>query len=128
MRKYWRFATAVVALAFLIGAASVYGWAHTSGRGKVVASTFRTPNHEGAQENDGGGAAQEYADRAYPASDVTFANIQGAIKADAKAKKKGPKFVAKKWESLGPDTLNVDKFGTQSFIKPTQWSGRETAV
>ncbi len=128
MRRYWRLATSAVVLAFLIGSASVYGWAHASGPHKVVVSKFRTLNHEGAQENEGGQAAQEYTDRAYPASDVTIGNIQGAIKADAKAKKKGPKFIAKNWESLGPDTLNVDKFGTQSFIKPTQWSGRETAA
>jgi hypothetical protein len=71
--------------------------------------------------------AQAYADRAYPASDVTPFQVQGAIKANDKLQKKGPKAYSK-WDFIGPETLDVDKFGTQSFIKPTQWSGRETAV
>ena len=83
------------------------------------------------QQQNGGAAdgpeAQAYADRAYPASEVTPLEVQGAIKANDKLQKKGPKPFSK-WDSIGPDTLNVDKFGTQSFIKPTQWSGRETAV
>ena len=33
-----------------------------------------------------------------------------------------------KWDFIGPDTLDVDRLGTQSFIKPTQWSGRVTAL
>jgi hypothetical protein len=43
----------------------------------------------GANGVDGGegGAAEAYADRAFPASEVTMAEIQGAIKADAKLKK-----------------------------------------
>src|SRR5580765_5273040 len=83
------------------------------------------------QQQNGGAAdgpeAQAYADRAYPASQVTPLEVQGAIKANDKLQKKGPKAFSK-WDSIGPDTLDVDKFGTQSFIKPTQWSGRETAV
>ena len=83
------------------------------------------------QQQNGGAAdgpeAQAYADRAYPASEVTPLEVQGAIKANDELQKKGPKPFSK-WDSIGPDTLNVDKFGTQSFIKPTQWSGRETAV
>src|SRR5580765_5266778 len=74
-----------------------------------------------------GAAAEEYTDRAYPADSISMDEIQGAIQANAKLQKKGP---ASKdsWETLGPDTLNVDRLGTQSFIKPTQWSGRITAV
>jgi len=94
----------------------------------MAAARVHTANHEGNGEEEGGAEAQAYTDRAYPATDVTIANVQGAIKADGKAEKRGPGFVARYWESLGPNTLNVDKFGTQSFIKPTQWSGRETAV
>ena len=36
--------------------------------------------------------------------------------------------LSSKWDCIGPDTLNVDRLGTQSFIKPTQWSGRVTAL
>ena len=41
--------------------------------------------------------------------------------------KRGAK-LSTKWDFIGPDTLNVDRLGTQSFIKPTQWSGRVTAL
>ena len=78
-------------------------------------------------EAEAGAAAEAYADRAFPASEVTMAEIQGAIKADAKLQGKGPKLFSK-WDSIGPDTLDVDRLGTQSFIKPTQWSGRVTAL
>src|SRR6476619_8153344 len=88
---------------------------------------------ESILEHQNGAAAdgadtQAYADRAFPASEVTPSEVQGAIKANDKLQKKGPGASFGKWDFLGPDTLNVDKFGTQSFIKPTQWSGRETAV
>src|SRR5262249_24168625 len=69
----------------------------------------------------------EYSDRAYPAESISMDEIQGAIQANAKLQKKGSKN-KDSWESLGPDTLNVDRLGTQSFIKPTQGSGRITAV
>ena len=35
---------------------------------------------------------------------------------------------SRRWDFLGPETLDVDRLGTQSFIKPTQWSGRVTAL
>jgi hypothetical protein len=118
---------ASVALALLLGSTS------KDGPTAVKAGTAR-PAHEallergrGGTEEADGAAAQAYTDRAYPASEVTIAEIQGAIKADAKLKRRGPKLFSK-WESLGPDTLDVDRLGTQSFIKPTQWSGRLTAV
>jgi hypothetical protein len=82
--------------------------------------------HQNGDAADGADT-QAYADRAYPASSVTPFEVQGAIKANDNLQKKGPKPYSK-WDFIGPDTLNVDKFGTQSFIKPTQWSGRETAV
>jgi hypothetical protein len=80
------------------------------------------------EHEDGGADAEAYADRAYPDSEITLDEVQGAITADKKVKAKGPKFLAKKWDALGPDTLDVDRLGTQSFIKPTQWSGRVTAL
>ena len=45
----------------------------------------------GANGADGaeGGAAEAYTDRAFPASEVTMAEIQGAIKADAKLEAQG---------------------------------------
>jgi len=81
---------------------------------------------EGGQES-GEEEDQGYADRAYPADEVTLSDVESAIKADAKLKVKSAKLNSK-WDSLGPDTLDVDRLGTQSFIKPTQWSGRVTAL
>ena len=58
------------------------------------------------QQQNGGAAdgpeAQAYADRAYPASQVTPLEVQGAIKANDKLQKKGPKAFSK-WDSIGPE-------------------------
>jgi hypothetical protein len=78
-------------------------------------------------EADGGADAEAYSDRAYPASEITIGQIEGAISANDKISKRGAK-LASKWDFLGPETLDVDRLGTQSFIKPTQWSGRVTAL
>jgi hypothetical protein len=53
--------------------------------------------------------------------------IQGAIAANAAVAARGSKLTSK-WDFIGPDTLDVDRLGTQSFIKPTKWSGRVTAL
>ncbi len=53
--------------------------------------------------------------------------IQGALAANDAATARGAK-LGSKWDFIGPDTLDVDRLGTQSFIKPTQWSGRVTAL
>src|SRR3954468_1352935 len=82
---------ASVALALLLSHASKDG--PTAAR--AGAGTAR-PAHEallergqaGTQEADGA-AAQEYADRAYPASEITISEIQGAVKANDKLQKKG---------------------------------------
>src|ERR1051326_8744435 len=92
-----------------------------------VAQLAHATLHERDQGGDGGAEAQAYQDRAFPASEVTIAEIQGAIRADAKLKTKGPKLFSK-WDSIGPDTLDVDRLGTQAFNKGTQWSGRITAL
>jgi hypothetical protein len=78
-------------------------------------------------EETGGADAEAYTDRAYPGDEIGITQIQGALAANDKIKKRGAK-VSKKWDFIGPDTLNVDRLGTQSFIKPTQWSGRVTAL
>ena len=62
-----------------------------------------------------------------PGNEITIDQIQGAIAANNAVNGRGAK-LSSKWEALGPDTLDVDRLGTQSFIKPTQWSGRVTAL
>ena len=120
----------------LVGAATalalVLAHASTNTKSTAVRPVASKMAHESFLERQNGGEAdgadaQAYADRAYPASSITPLEIQGAIKANDKLQKKGPKAFSK-WDFIGPETLDVDKLGTQSFIKPTQWSGRETAV
>jgi hypothetical protein len=124
---------AVFAVAVVLAALPVLLKARTSHHQTAAsrASSARLAHaalHERSQEESGGGPdAEAYSDRAYPASDVTIDQIQGAIAANGKDVARGAKLTSK-WEALGPNTLNVDRLGTQSFIKPTQWSGRVTAL
>jgi hypothetical protein len=93
-----------------------------------------TALHEGgaAETNgeEGGAAAEDYSDRAYPADSITIDQIQTAIAANTavEGRANSNSQTAGQWDPLGPNTLNVDRLGTQSFIKPTQWSGRVTAL
>jgi len=89
--------------------------------------------HEGSEQSANQGdaaaaAAEDYSDRAYPADDVSIDQIQGAIAANDAVQQRGAALSNDTWTSIGPNTLNVDRLGTQSFIKPTQWSGRVTAI
>jgi hypothetical protein len=94
----------------------------------VTSSAAHEPVLERGRGDDAGGENSDaYTDRAYPGTEITTAETQGAISANAKLKRKGPK-LSSKWDFIGPDTLDVDRLGTQSFIKPTQWSGRITAL
>ncbi|HMD12962.1 MAG TPA: hypothetical protein VKG90_11590, partial [Marmoricola sp.] len=81
----------------------------------------------GGRDESGGEAAEAYSDRAFPMDDISIAQIQGAISANAAVKARGAK-LGSQWDFLGPETLNVDRLGTQAFTAPTQWSGRVTAL
>src|SRR5919201_4430545 len=73
-------------------------------------------------------AEEDYENRAFPASAVAFAQTENALKAARKVlKHEGVRF-AKSWDAIGPDTVDVDTFGTQTFGPPTQWSGRISAL
>src|SRR3954447_19312997 len=125
----------VAAVLVLAGASTALALllANTSNNGSTAAATAGTARfahatlHEREQGDEGGADAEAYSDRAYPASDVTIDEIQGAIKANAKLGKKLSK-LASRWDSLGPETLNVDRLRTQSFLKPPPWPGRGTRV
>src|SRR5215208_1055607 len=116
----------IVLLAMTLGRASNQSAseAKAAAAGATVHATMRE-REQG--EGDGGAAAEAYADRAYPGDEVTMAEIQGALKANANVAKKASKLTSK-WDFIGPETLDVDRLGTQSFVKPTQWSGRITAL
>ncbi|MGZ4308074.1 MAG: hypothetical protein ACXVRG_01835 [Gaiellaceae bacterium] len=86
---------------------------------------------EGGREADAGGAedpaAQAYADQAFPFSGIGIAQTRAAEHAAAKLKGKGPKHGGP-WQEVGPFTLDVQSLATQTFNRPTQWSGRVTAL
>jgi hypothetical protein len=122
----WRRILAVMAIAALATAvAVVLGRGSTRQTAKNVKGLMKV---EGAlEQNEGGAAAEAYADRAFPADTISLEQVQGAISAAQNANAKGAK-LGSKWDSIGPSTLDVDRLGTQAFTAPTQWSGRVTAL
>src|SRR3954470_15929830 len=117
------FVALVAALSFLPGRASK----SQSYKGHAAGTSLMAHGavHERGEQGDA--EAEAYADRAYPGTEITIDEIQGALAANAKVAKKAAK-LSSKWDFLGPDTLDVDRLGTQAFTKPTQWSGRVTAL
>ena len=113
-------------LAVLIARGSASTSAQKATRAQAVAAHAALRERERG-EAEGGPEAEAYTDRAYPADEITIDQIQGAIAANAAVGRRGAK-LSSKWDALGPETLDVDRLGTQSFIKPTQWSGRVTAL
>ncbi len=82
----------------------------------------------GNDAGEEGSAAQEmYSDQAYPAAAISAQRVEASQNADERVRSHGDHGHGD-WNSIGPDTLNVDTLGTQSFGPPTQWSGRETAL
>ena len=123
---------AVVGLMAVAAATAVLlatGSTRTSSKVRHVASPRLASMHEQANEGDAADAAsQAYTDRAYPADSISIDQIQSAIAANTAVARHGGATLGSKWDFIGPDTLDVDRLGTQSFIKATQWSGRITAL
>ena len=71
--------------------------------------------------------AEAYANRAYPQNAIAFQQTLGAITAAKKLKSRGASYPSK-WVDVGPDTMQVDQLGTQHWGRPTQWSGRVSAM
>jgi hypothetical protein len=118
-----------IVLAVLLARASGTGVAPTqeATRAQAVAAHAALLRERERGEGGGGAEAEAYADHAYPASEIRIDQIEGAIAANDAVSGRGAK-LSSKWDALGPETLDVDRLGTQSFIKPTQWSGRVTAL
>ena len=86
----WRRIIAVVAIAALAAAvAVVLGRGPTSETAKNVKGLMRLEG--GLDENEGGAAAEAYADRAFPADTVSIGQVQGAISANASVNARGAK-------------------------------------
>jgi hypothetical protein len=116
----------VIAVAVVLATGS----SSTSSRSSLTLGHFNAV-HEGDRNNqgeDGEAAAEAYTDRAYPAAGVSIDQIQTAIDADAAVQSRNVADSTNTWDFLGPNTLNVDRLGTQAFLQPTQWSGRVTAI
>src|SRR5437764_11318245 len=75
-------------------------------------------------------AEEDYQNRAYPSANVNFAQVQAAhsaaMRIDAKAQ--APNANLKSWQAIGPNGMNIDTLGTQTYGPPTNWSGRITAI
>jgi hypothetical protein len=95
--------------------------------GRIRESLREQDLAEGTNLDPDSAAGEALAARAYPGTEVTLGERQAAIAAGTKVAKRGPKHPFK-WESLGPSTLNVDRLGTQTYQRGTQWSGRVTAL
>ena len=129
----WRRTAAVLALLAVAATAAVLlatGSSSTSTRSSLTLGHFNAV-HEGDRSNqgeDGEAAAEAYTDRAYPAASVSIDQIQTAIDANNAIQNRNAADSTTTWDFLGPNTLNVDRLGTQAFLQPTQWSGRVTAI
>jgi hypothetical protein len=120
---------AAIAVVLAAGSSTTASKAHSFALGRFNAL------HEGGGENGNAGegdaaeaATQAYSDRAYPADGISINQIKGAIAADNVVEQSSPALTNDVWNSIGPNTLNVDRLGTQAFNKATQWSGRVTAL
>lgn len=89
----------------------------------------REGDRGGAADPDAGldPAAAATADAAYPFTSVGIAETMRALRAGARLHNRDPKF-NEGWQEVGPFTLDVQPLATQTFGRPTQWSGRVTAV
>src|SRR4051812_3146868 len=72
-------------------------------------------------------AQMDYENRAYPLDAIEYNQTLGAIAAGKRVHNRGAES-PKRWEQVGDGTVNVDALGTQSFLRPTQWSGRISAI
>src|SRR6476659_5939577 len=72
-------------------------------------------------------AQMDYENRAYPLDAIDYNQTLAAIAAGKRVHNRGVTS-PKRWEQVGDGTVNVDTLGTQSFLRPTQWSGRISAL
>src|SRR5918999_4352194 len=71
---------------------------------------------------------QAYADLAIPHKTVATAQLQGALSAMRRHDDDNDDVRGRRWEEVGPFTLDVATEATQNNGQPTQWSGRLTAM
>ena len=123
----------LMVIAAAIAVVLAAGSSNTSSRAHFALGRFNAVHEGGQGANAGEGdaaeaATQAYSDRAYPADGISINQIKGAISADNVVEQRSAALKNDSWNSIGPNTLNVDRLGTQAFNKATQWSGRVTAL
>ena len=117
---------AAVAVVLATGSSSTSSNSHFAlGRLNAIHEGENAPPGEGDSSE---AAAQAYSDRAFPAEGISINQIQGAIAANTTLAQSAVPLTNDTWNPIGPNTLNVDRLGTQAFNKATQWSGRVTAL
>lgn len=84
--------------------------------------------NEAVRGRESGPAAEDYENRAYPSAYIAFAQTQHTEEAEEEVEGHRGTRHAKPWQELGPQTLNVDQLATQTLLRPTQWSGRVSAM
>src|SRR5581483_4989751 len=74
-------------------------------------------------------AEEDYNNRAYPSSNINFAQVQAAHDAAMRINARvGQGSNLNSWQSVGPNGINVDPLATQTDGPATNWSGRITAI
>ena len=107
--------------------AYLYGNRHAAGVPVPVAREKALRGREASREIVAGFAQQAYQDLAYPHKTVATAQLEGALQA-MRRHGRGDDRRGRRWEEVGPFTLDVAREATQNNGLPTQWSGRLTAM
>lgn len=107
--------------------------------GERLARHGREAGRENGEEGNGGelgeeneildGPSQEaYENRAFPFATIAVSRTVTARAAAQRVNGRSGPRVGNGWRELGPFILDVDRLATQTFNRPTQWSGRVTAL
>ena len=102
-----------------------YGTRHASGIPVPVAR--EKAGREASREIVAGFAQRAYEDLAYPRKAVATAQLEGALQA-MRRHGRGEDRRSRRWEEVGPFTLDVAREATQNNGQTTEWSGRLTAM
>src|SRR5262245_66564542 len=85
----------IAGFAVVLAAVLARGSSSTSGASKARGLQHLALLEGGGRDDSGGAAAEAYSDRAYPMDDISMAQIQGAITANAEVKARGPKQIGR---------------------------------
>jgi hypothetical protein len=111
-----------------LAAFAAYSSEALGARAKAEAAPWRGGHGtESGEAEHSGAAALDYENRAYPQDAISFDQTEAAIAAGERIAGKGAK-APRKWQQVGSGTVDIDRLGTQHFLRPTQWAGRVSAM